>query len=326
MAREILIVNDIHARRQPPSRCTETYWPDLRDLLWQTVRVAADRQVAAVVWAGDVFDHKNPRLTDHGLMQDLIGVAHGYPCPVYAVPGNHDMQHDRIESITDTQPLGVLFQAGVKRLECWAEDRLPLYGVPWQQEWSAESVKAALADWQAGLFGTSLVVTHAPIYPPGQEPRYEGAEYTPWEWWADQMQDGGFRHGLAYGHIHEPHGGWITGDGCGPLFCNYGALSRGSLDEYNIERQVGVSIWHEDEEDFEFVPLKARPASEVFRLERHAAEVTARKSLDGFLDGVQSATLSVLSVEAVMRHLRESGTEPAVVALAEELLAQQAAR
>jgi len=31
-------------------------------------------------------------------------------------------------------------------------------------------------------------------------------------------------------------------------------------------------------------------------------------------------------VEAVMRHLRESGTEPAVVALAEELLAQQAAR
>jgi DNA repair exonuclease SbcCD nuclease subunit len=323
VARKILIVNDIHARRQPPSRCTETYWPDLLDLLWQTVDVARDREADAVVWAGDVFDHKNPRLTDHGLMQDLIAVVCAYLCPVYGVPGNHDMQHDRPDSIDVTQPLGVLFRAGLQRLEGWAGDNLPLYGVPWQQEWSAEGIKAALAGWIEHLFTRSLVVTHAPIYPPGREPGYAGAEFTPAEWWSLPMTDGSFRHGLAYGHIHEPHGSWMLD---GTVFCNYGALSRGSLDEYNLDREVGCALWHENTGSFEFVPLKARPAAEVFRLERRAAEVTARKSLDGFLAGVQSATLSVLSVEAVMRHLRESGTEPAVVDLAEELLAQQAAR
>jgi predicted phosphodiesterase len=325
----ILAVNDIHATRRPPSSCTGSYWPDLLNLLHQTVGVARERGASAVVWAGDVLHHKEPRRTDHGLMQDLIRVIQAHPCPLFIVPGNHDLRFDRLDSIEDTQPLGVLYLAGARRLEGWADDaegalEFPLYGVPWQQQWSREALGTALRGYTDPTGGEwnrpVLVVAHAPLYPPGREPGYEGAEFTPASWWADAM--GGAGH-LLYGHIHEPHGVWRYGTGKGVTFCNFGALSRGSLDEYNLEREVGAALWDSETGGFEFVPLKARPASEVFRLAEHEQAVTAQRRMDGFRAAVSAVTLGVLSVESVIAHIRTLGVGRPVENLAEELLTAQ---
>jgi Calcineurin-like phosphoesterase len=318
----ILGVNDIHATRRPPSSCTDSYWPDLLDLLYQSAEVARVREAVAAVWAGDVLHHKAPGRTDHGLMQDLIRVVKAYPCPVLIVPGNHDMQHDRPDSIDETQPLGVLFESGVaRRLEGWADGNLPLFGVPWQQSWSEERILACTADFRERVFSQTLIVTHAPIYPPGREPHYEGAEVTPASWWAGALEDGSLGHGLLYGHIHEPHGTYRAGTAL--TFCNYGALSRGSLDEYNLSRQVGVSLWDTFTGEFEFVPLRAKPASEVFRLRQHGEAVTARRSLDDFRAGVEGVTLDVLSIEGVLAHIETLGVDRDIKDLAAELLAGQ---
>jgi predicted phosphodiesterase len=319
-----LCVNDIHATRRPPGRCTDTYWPDLVALLHQTAAIAREREVDGVVWAGDVFHHKAPSRTEHGVVQELIGVAQAYPCPLWVVPGNHDIQYDRLDSIEATQPLGVLFKAGVRRLEGWdgpgEDSRLDLFGVPWQQEWSQQRVHDALAGWRASTYGCSLVATHAPIYPVGREPGYEGAEFTPAAWWAEAMGNEGY---LLYGHIHEPHGTWQYN---GVTFCNFGALSRGSLDEYNLTRQVGVAVWDTDRaglDAFEFVPLAARPAEEVFRLEQREQQAEARRSLDSFLAGFDGAVLGLLTAETVIDYIRTLGVSRAVENLAEELLAAQ---
>lgn len=316
----IEIVNDIHATRRPPSSCTDSYWPDLLDLMWQTVGVAAQREVSAVVWAGDVFHHKAPSRTDHAVVRSLIEVGQAYPCAWAIVPGNHDIQYDRLASIDVTQPLGVLFRAGAVRLDGWCGDP-DLYGVPWQQEWSMSRVTSALDNWHRRSGGSPLVVTHAPIYPPGREPRYEGAELTPSSWWAEAMGGSGY---LTYGHIHEPHGVWECG---GVTFCNFGALSRGSLDEYNLNREVGVTLWDTDVAGtaaFEFVPLKARPAADVFRLQEHDEAVTARRSLEAFAAGVGAVSLSLLSVESVAALIRALPDVDAETAgFAEELLMRQ---
>lgn len=314
-----LIVNDIHATKRAPSSCTDSYWPDLRNLLYQTVDVAREREVRAVVWAGDVLHHKAPGRTDHGLMMDLIRIIQAYPCPVAIVPGNHDIQHDRLDSIDDTQPLGVLYLAGARRLEGRSEEFPHLYGVPWQQQWSEAGVREAMRGYREDEFAQfgGLVVTHAPIYPPGSEPRYPGAEYTPAEWWSGSTEVCG---SIAYGHVHEPHGVWRYGTGEGVTFCNFGALSRGSLEEYNLHREVGCALWDHVTGGFEFVPLKARPAEEVFRLRRHDEVVTAQRGLADFEAGLSAVQLSVLSVETVIAHIREGGHPAAVVELAEELL------
>lgn len=315
---KILALADIHATRRPPSSCTATYWPDLLDLLMQTTAVAAEHDVAAVVWAGDVFHHKAPSRTDHGLVQDLIRVIRAYGRPVYITPGNHDMQHDRHASIEATQPLGVLYKAGALPLDGWAGDNLPLYGVPWQQRWSAERIAEVLEPWRQQVFSCTLVATHAPIYPPGQEKPYE---CTPASWWAEALTDGSMDHSVFYGHVHEPHGAYMVQ---GIRFCNNGALSRGSLDEFNLHRQVGCTLWDTVTGAFQFVPLRFKPASEVFRLREHDEAVTAQGRLDDFLAEVGTVQLPRLSVEGVTAHIRSLNLGADVEELAEELLTQAA--
>jgi predicted phosphodiesterase len=315
-----LLIADIHATRRPPSRCTDTYWPDLLGLLEQTARWAAELNVVTVTWAGDTFHHKAPSRTDHALLMDLIGVIQSYPCKVLAVDGNHDMQHDRPQSVGATQPLGVLYKAGLTRLGGWAfEDRNPfawLYGVPWQQHWSEGHIEAALDRWRNPELPVqpALVVTHAPIYPPGQEPRYEGAEYTPAAWWASAMGNQG---SVFYGHIHEPHGEFEVD---GVTFCNYGALSRGSLDDYNLDRTPGFTLWDDSTGAFSFMPLDARPGAEVFLAEEAATEAARAGRLDAFRADLAKVSLPRLSIEGVIAEIRERGLGADVEELAEELL------
>ena len=128
-----LLYSDPHLCDRPPSSCQDGYLDDLFDLIEQTVKVARQRKAVAVVIAGDVFHLKSPSRTSHRLVQRTIRALQAYPCPVFIVPGNHDITHDNIDSIHQTQPLGVLFESGAARqLEGWADgEPFPLYGVPW---------------------------------------------------------------------------------------------------------------------------------------------------------------------------------------------------
>lgn len=309
---EYLCLADIHATKRPPSSCTETYWDDLKDLLMQTVQVARQRNVAAVIWAGDVFHHKAPSRTSHELVQDLKKIIEAYPCPVWVTAGNHDMQNDRQESVGTTQPLGVLEGPAVP-LDGWSPDGV-VFGVPWQQDWTGEALGIELAPWREMIFETPhLVVAHAPLYPPGKELEWEN--YPALEW-AEAM---GGKGSCFYGHVHEPHGEWTAG---GVTFCNNGALSRGSLHEYNLTRQVGCTIWDSGTGEFEFVPLDARPADEVFRLAEADQARTSQAALESFLEDVGQTRLEVLSVESVREHIRSLGVGRDVEDLAEELLAE----
>jgi len=240
------LLSDVHATGHPPANCADTYLPDLLDLLSQALAVFARREVAAGVVAGDLLHHKAPSRTDHALVGTLGEMFLAQPYPVWVVPGNHDMQHERLASVGKTQPLGVLFRHRTAHcLDGWMGSEHPVFGVPWQQRWSAEGISEALRPWRehTPFEATSehyLVVTHAPIYPPSSEPRYGGAELTPADWWVSAAGGSPGVHSVFYGHIHEHHGAWTRR---GVTFCNNGALSRGSLGEDNLTRQVGVTLW-----------------------------------------------------------------------------------
>jgi Icc-related predicted phosphoesterase len=310
---DYLLETDFHLADKPPSSCTETYLDDLLELLRQTTVVARGFDVRAVAIAGDIFHNKAPGRTSHRIVQLLIDVLRSYEVPVAIVPGNHDMRNDRFDSLRETQPFGVLLRAGAAELldGWWVKGTFSdLYGVPWQQEWSKENVWKALEGYRAGM-QPALVVTHAPLYPPGKELPWEN---FPAQDWADAMGNQGW---CFYGHVHEPHGIWTCG---GVTFCNNGALSRGSLHEYNLERKVGVTIWRSSPSGFTFVPLKARPKEEVFRLREKEEATDMKGRLAGFLADVGTTTLSVLSIETVIERIKAMEPGDDVVALAEELL------
>lgn len=314
-----LLLSDIHAADKPPSSCTDSYCQDILDLLVQTVRIARERGVAAVIWAGDIFNIKIPWRTSHWLVQQLVRICVAYGVPLYIVPGNHDIANDRLESL-DRQPLGTLLSPGPAiLLNGWAVTcgspsyEFPLYGVPWQQSWDHESIDAVLAGYcDREMDGDpALVVTHAPLYPRGRELPYE---YYQANDWASSMGDKGF---CFYGHVHEPHGVYTER---GVTFCNNGALSRGSIHEYNLDRIPAVTIWDSTTGAFEAIPLDAKPASEVFRLTERQEVADAHMKLDEYLEHIQTTTLGVVSTEQVLEVIRSKKLGPELEALVQELL------
>jgi DNA repair exonuclease SbcCD nuclease subunit len=295
------------------------------------VGIARDHHVSAVVQAGDLFHSKIPGRTSHRTIRRTLEWVQSYDCPVFVVAGNHDQANDRLDSVGDTQPLGVVLRGGAHLLHGWADRdlpdvRLPLYGIPWLQEWNdrdsetggpsntaRSAVAAALADWRSRWDGSvpALIVTHAPFYPPGLELEFE---YFPTPLFAQMVGGAG---SVFAGHVHESHGQYVTE---GVRFCNHGALSRGSLHEYDLTRELAVTLWDTSTGQFTRVPLAHKPADQVFRLVE-VAEVKSRQvDLDAFLAGIGQSQLEITSVEAVLAHVRGLGLGADVETTIAELL------
>lgn len=322
MSRRYLLMGDIHLADRAPSSCTEDYLDDLFDLLRHTVTLAGRHDVRAVVWAGDVFHHKTPSRTSHATTMRLIELARAYPCPVYVVPGNHDMLHDRFDSLDQTQPLGVVLASGavqlLDRFSAVFDGHRDLYGVPWLGTWDDATVSQALADWRqirSADDPPGLVVTHAPLYPPGMELPYEN---YPARDFARAMGNTGC---VYYGHVHEAHRSYTVD---GVTFCNPGALSRGSLHEHNLTREPSVALWEAGTGQFTLLALPHKPAAQVFRLDALGAATTARLRLDEFVAGIGQTRIEITSVESVLHTVRGMDLPPEVTALIAELLAEAA--
>lgn len=319
---KFVLINDIHLSDRAPASCTDTYLDDLFDLLGQASTLA-ESLYADIVLAGDVFHHKTPSRTTHSTVMRLIRWAEQFSQRVWAVAGNHDLSHDRLDSLHESQPLGVVFASGaIKPLVGWADDGECIYGVPWLMTWDQANVDMALTEYRASAPTSSptLVITHAPLYPPGRELKYE---FFPAGQFAAAMR---LTRKLAtqtvhYGHVHEPHGIYQVD---GVQFSNCGALSRGSLHEHNLNRIPSVAIWDAQTGEIVHHPLDAKPAHEVFRLTEAVEARQARLDLNNFLESVQATHLNISSLDAVLRHVRETQNDPALIAVIDKLLAEAA--
>lgn len=322
---KILLVGDIHVSDKAPSSATETYTDDIIDMLRWLADYGAEHKVDAVVWAGDIFHHKQPSRTSHATVLKMIEVVQYYlekGLELRIVIGNHDISNDVLDSVNEKQPLGVLLRAGAQELNGW-HPTLPVFGVPWQQRWlDPETPWEAFKEWREGIPDhasmqpgeKALAVTHAPIYPP-KEAESVLFELVPTQGehgLGEAMAHAGY---LYYGHIHEDHGIFEVE---GVTYCNPGALSRGSLHEYNLEREIKAALWTED--GFEIIPVPHKPASEVFKLVEAEEKKTERLSLDNFLSEVGGSTLDISSTESVVAHIKKMDVDSAVKERAIEVL------
>lgn len=304
---KILCVGDIHVMDRPPKNATESYTDDIIDMLKWIADEAARLEVDAVVWAGDIFHHKQPSKTSHALVLRMLEVVRYYrrkKLDLCIVTGNHDISNDILSSVHEKQPLGVLYRGGARELDGW-HPTLPLFGVPWQQNWTTDEQAPwdAFEGWRTDSElvserRLSLAVTHAPIYPPGE------AEKQLFELVPTMGEHGlsaamGNKGSLYYGHIHEDHGIFEVE---GVTYANMGAISRGSLTEYNIEREIKVALWEDG--IFSEVAVPHKPASEVLKIEQASEEKAATLSLDAFLTEVGSSTLDISSTSSVIDYIK----------------------
>jgi Icc-related predicted phosphoesterase len=324
---KVLLVGDIHAMDRPPATVHDSYMDDIIEMLEYVAHYAAENGFDAVVWAGDIFNHKMPSRTSHALVLRMIQIVQLHlelGVELLIVVGNHDISNDVLQTVEEKQPLGILLKSGAKELNGWHEGGLPIFGVPWQQRWLYEETPyRALTGWRLDppRFGEkdlsrSLVVTHAPIYPPGEAEKqlFELVPTRGEHGLSAAMENTGY---LYYGHIHEDHGIFEVE---GVTYANMGAISRGSLTEYNVERSIKVAGWS-PEEGFWEVPVPHKPASEVFKIQPSLDAKAEKKNLDDFLNEVGSSTLDISSTSSVIDHIRTmQQVEPRVRDKAIEIL------
>lgn len=311
----VICVGDIHISDRPPSSCTDGYTEDILNMLSYVARLEKAIGAEAVVWAGDIFHHKQPSRTSHATVLKVMKVAQEYE-NLWIVTGNHDIQSDRLDSL-EKQPLGVLYESGVaKELSGW-HPTLPICGVPWQQRWLAPGTPleafrtfrqdAPLHTREKWAPGQVLAVTHAPIYPPSVADNvlFELVPLSGDEGISRAMGNEGY---LYYGHIHEPHYKFEVE---GVTYANMGAISRGSLHEYNLARKIQVTIWT-PEHGFHPIDIPHKPASEIFKLAEAQEKKAEKMSLDSFLSEVGSATLDISSTGSIIDHVRRMDIEELV--------------
>jgi hypothetical protein len=198
---------------------------------------------------------------------------------------------------------------GVDLLLGWHEE-WPLFGLPWVA--TEEELSQWMSRWankERLQMGWSLMVTHASIFPTGEEPPYE---FISSQDWAKRMHIGA----CFYGHIHDPHGQYEEMADGPVVFCNNGALSRGSLHEKTLKRAPSITLYDDDEDlspdqMFRRIEVPYRPATEAFRLVEVVEAKQSQGRLDEFLAEVGETQLAVSGPEEVLGAVEGMNLKPA---------------
>jgi DNA repair exonuclease SbcCD nuclease subunit len=314
-----LILGDLHLSDRPPSIRHETYVDEILDKVRWCVELAYQRKCEAIVSAGDVFHVKAPSRTTHRLVQATHEVLTAADIPVLIVPGNHDLRHDRLDSLS-SQPLGALGRMDGIEILVGGHATLPVFGLPYLQNW-ADDLYGWMTQWQEfadkqwlGLEQFPLLVTHAPIFPSHEDPPYETIDAADW---AELMGKGA----CYYGHIHDQHGTYVPIPDMPVVLCNNGAISRGSLHEATLKRKPMVTVYdstRQFSEMFEAIEVPHLPAEEVFALAAKAEADGQQQRLTEFLTGLDAVVTE--SMEHVSAHIATLEADQQVKAKAIELV------
>jgi DNA repair protein SbcD/Mre11 len=280
---KFLIIGDIHIDDKNPISRTDNYSESIFNKLEECVKIAQDNKVDFVVLTGDIFNNKQSSKVSHSLVRRMVEVLKSFGKPVYTAIGNHDIVSGRIDSMIK-QPLGVLKEAGVVNILGTTPLTLKksglsicmsaIHGVP-KVDFSEYFV-----DSRPEGCDFYTMVCHSEILKERMAFLENAVTF-------DMLYDSKVDYFIG-GHIHDDLGIFKHGS---KYFTNIGALSRGSISEYNLKRQVGVLVVTLTKvdgvvtPDFERVNLKSvLPKEQVFNLKEAEALKLQAEEFEGFAD------------------------------------------
>lgn len=298
-----ITANDIHICDINPRSRIDDFKETILDKLNQ-IRVICEKQKAdAFIIAGDLFNLKNPNKNTHNLVRELIELFKKFKCPVYMIPGNHDLTGDNLESLKN-QPLGVLFSSeAVHYLNTERSVKITkkgcsvsLVGVPFKDNLDISSITLPPKDTSIAQICAMHIYAGPESGNVFKERLYGYGELLPLD--ADIF---------VLGHYHIDQGVQTVGD---KHFINLGSISRGSLAEENLEHRPKIGVikisWDgvSAVTQVESVPLQIKPAEEVFDLKKRENEkkelVEIQKFVESLIIGTSKSTSKANEVQEIV--------------------------
>jgi exonuclease SbcD len=282
--KKLIITGDWHFKGINPRARLDNYQEAVTRKIHEVFELAVLHKVDAIIVPGDLFDSPSTTLST---ITDLAALLQLTPCPVLAIPGNHDLWAANPGSKFRT-PYGLLARLGlIKDLteqpyefidkETGLFDDLCVTGHGYSIETDTEAGMGQFAPPAGGeCYRDKVHVVHSMLMAksPGFEMRHT---------LISQVQT--TAKVIISGHEHIGFGIVRRDDGI--LFINPGAICRTSASESEINRQVQVALLTIDDNggtDAELIPLRsALPGREVLSREHLEADAAKQERMEKFL-------------------------------------------
>jgi len=300
----LIHVGDQHMDVTPPRSRKDDYFETMKSKMVEIRELAHKHQVKVVTWSGDMINRKEAHRVPYVLTNWLINFFwtfnEGYPTVVTNLlgMGNHDI-HNTSKN-WHKQPIGALVMSGCIT-PLWVDPTadnptgyvcvrvvvddlvVGIHGRMFSYEADTDAHRFEYYNVTRikGERGFDIAVIHTELLPNGTKfiADYSNPSHI------DAVVPPESRPNLYLcGHVHDDYGVFL-GDGYRCL--NYGAISRGSIDEYNLSRRVKVALVtigliETGKYLVDLQPLhleSALPAEEVFFLEEMRSEHKKRAAI-----------------------------------------------
>lgn len=242
---------------------------------------------------GDFFHVKPANKTTMATMALAAKIHRGYPCPTWALPGNHDISNNDLDTVP-RQPLGVMFESGVFRpLEDQVFEsgslKVRVVGVPYVVDLDDEALRDMVRKRPDD--DVVIAVVHA-LSANAPEQRVQ-------TFFNERIFDyrdlvfKGCPDAYVFAHYHKDQG---IQEIHGTHFVNLGAIGRGSLTFENMDRQPKSSsiLINSQGLSLEEHAIPVRDAAEVFDLEKKKQLDKERRDLNEFIQQLRAdSTITV---------------------------------
>lgn len=274
--------SDEHISDLPPGYRKDDYRAAILDkLAWQG-RFARKFRADGILRGGDLFHVKAANKTTMLALSSVAEIHRQYPCPTYAVVGNHDMARNDPDSV-DRQPIGVLFKSGVLyrlRDELFVDGSMSVrvVGIDYSTDPDYDEI-CKLVKKKDETYTIAVIHALAAYMPETKIQAFFSERIFDYR---DLVFDG-CPDAYIFGHYHKDQG---IEELHGTKFVNLGAVSRGALTFENLDRRPKICSILCDSRgvSLEEHEIPCLDAAEVFDLKKKEQLDKERSNLDEFIE------------------------------------------
>ena len=310
----IITAGDIHISDTNPRSRKDNFKETILGKLDQLKNLSNKMKADAVLLTGDIYNIKFPTKNSHDLNRELIELFKKFKCPVYAIPGNHDLTADDLDTLPE-QPISVLFASGyVKNLKheilSKKELKVSLVGIPFQKQLDLGNLQIPSKEDAVA----QICLMHIYAGPDAgnlfKERLYGYSELS-------VLGPDAF----VIGHYHVDQGIQWLDKKC---FVNLGSISRGSQSDENLNHIPKFGILKISDTGLitaETSLITIKPSDEVFDLKKREDEKKEGQEIQKFVEHlVAEATATDLKKLTVEDHLKTMTIEKEVSDMVLELI------
>ena len=285
-----ITASDLHISDNGPRSRIDDFKTVMLNKLSQMRMACSKLNADAVLFAGDLYNLKNPSRNSHKLNQELIKEFKKFPCPVYMIEGNHDLTANKLESLEE-QPLGVLFADNTLiqlREKIIVKDgfKISLVGIPYTEDLNLSSLK--IPDKNDCIIQICLMHIYAGLKS-GYLFKDKLYGYDELEKLSPDI--------FVLGHYHIDQGIYEQN---GKHFINIGSMSRGTIADEDVlhHPQIGfIKISVDDDgrvtKTLRSIKLKVKPAAEIFDLVKKEEEKKENTEIQLFIEKLASEEVKI---------------------------------